>query len=149
MENKFTSEVLLNVIIRLVGPIEPTGDSSLDNNRLDSINLLLSTMKQLHLVIDNIAYKYQNSKLASEQKICKAANEYLDWLGIEDSQQLTPMWKRAKEHMVLGENDFFFTLDENGEMSPYWDTEVEVGQYYLSKMDLEKLSKEKENGEGE
>lgn len=52
------------------------------------------------------------------------------------------VWKKAKEGFKCGEDDFVFTLDKDGKMSPYWDTEVEEGQYYLTKQDLENLPKE-------
>ena len=53
-----------------------------------------------------------------------------------------PRWKKAKEYMKLGPNDFVFTLDSDGKCSPYWDTEVEEGQFYIAESDLENLPKE-------
>lgn len=55
-----------------------------------------------------------------------------------------PRWKKAKEYMELGPNDFVFTLDSDGKCSPYWDTEVEKGQFYITESDIENLPKEDE-----
>ena len=37
---------------------------------------------------------------------------------------------------------YFVTLDSNGKCSPYWDTEVEEGQFYITESDIENLPKE-------
>lgn len=62
--------------------------------------------------------------------------------GKAEAMKDLPRWKKAKEYMKLGLDDFCFTLDNNGKMSPYWDTEIEKGQYYITEADLEKLPKE-------
>ena len=62
--------------------------------------------------------------------------------GREDEAKDLPRWKKAKEHIELGENDFVFTLEPDGNISPYWDTEVEKGQYYITEQDILRLPKE-------
>ena len=77
-----------------------------------------------------------------------------NWKEIEDTAELyvtrikaaalkdLPRWKKAKEYMKLGPNDYVFTLDSDGKCSPYWDTEVEKGQFYITESDIENLPKE-------
>ena len=73
--------------------------------------------------------------------IIKSANSYAQRIRNIVLNDL-PRWKKAKEYTKLGSNDYVFTLDNNGKCSPYWDTEVEKGQYYITESDLEKLPKE-------
>ena len=63
-------------------------------------------------------------------------------LGKEVALKDLPRWKKAKEYIKLGPNDFCFTLDSNGKTTPYWDTEIEKGQYYITESDIENLPKE-------
>lgn len=73
----------------------------------------------------------------------KVAQKFID-IGKEEALKDLPRWKKAKEYMKLGPNDFVFTLDSDGKCSPYWDTEVEEGQFYITESDIENLPKEDE-----
>ena len=73
---------------------------------------------------------YLNGYAQGKQDTLKAALESL------------PKWKKSDRYMECGVDDFFFTLEDDGKMSPYYSTEIEEGQYYLSKQDLLNLPKE-------
>ena len=74
---------ILKVINYLIGNITPIGDEAADEVSMQNIEKLISIMKGLHLKIDEIAsLKYEG--LDSKKRIIKLANDYLDWLGIEE-----------------------------------------------------------------
>lgn len=73
---------------------------------------------------------YRNGYAQGKQDALKAALESL------------PKWKKSDRYIECRVDDFFFTLEDNGEMSPYYSTEIEEGQYYISKRDLLNLPKE-------
>lgn len=66
--------------------------------------------------------------------------------GLEDGKAEAlkglPRWKKAKENIEIGSDDFCFTLDNDGKMDPYWGIEVKKGQYYITESDIENLPKE-------
>lgn len=53
-----------------------------------------------------------------------------------------PKWKKSDRYIECGVDDFFFTLEDDGKISPYYSTEIEEGQYYISNQDLLNLPKE-------
>lgn len=72
------------------------------------------------------------------RKVLATAKE----IGREEALKDLPRWKKAKEYIPLGLDDFCFILDGDGKMSPYWDTKIEKGQYFITESDIEKLPKE-------
>lgn len=116
--------------------------------------LLSLARKQLQPEIDE-AYKTADEVMyrkGKEDGIVEARNDITARIialkqakdRAEEALKDLPRWKRAKEYMELGPNDFVFTLDSNGKCSPYWDTEVEKGQFYITESDIENLPKEDE-----
>jgi hypothetical protein len=76
-------EEILRLIEYLIGNITPIGDEAADEVSMQNIEKLISIMKKLHLRIDEIAsLKYEG--LDSKKRVIKLANDYLDWLGIEE-----------------------------------------------------------------
>ena len=76
-------EEILKLIGFLIGNITPIGEESADEVAMQNIEKLISIMKKLHLRIDEIAsLKYEG--LDSKKRVIKLANDYLDWLGIEE-----------------------------------------------------------------
>ena len=71
----------------------------------------------------------------------KKSTELLDLARNEILKSL-PKWKKSDRDIKCGVDDFFFTLEDDGKMSPYYSTEIEEGQYYISEQDLLNLPKE-------
>ena len=76
-------EEILKLIGFLIGNITPIGDEAADEVAMQNIEKLISIMKELHLKIDEIAsLKYEGCD--SRKRVIELANEYLDWLRIEE-----------------------------------------------------------------
>ena len=78
------------------------------------------------------------AKVYSRELLELAKKELQQEMGSKD----LPRWKKAKKSWACAVGEFLFTLDKSGTMSPYWETEVEEGQYYITEQDILKLPKE-------
>jgi hypothetical protein len=76
-------EEILKLIGFLIGNITPIGSESADEVAMQNIEKLISIMKELHMKIDEIASLKDNG-YDSKKRVIKLANDYLDWLGIEE-----------------------------------------------------------------
>ena len=73
---------LHEIVCRLVGPIQPVGETHEDNRRLDNIKVFIELTDRLLLDIDDAASKI-DSHMASVKAIAKRAADYYTKLGIE------------------------------------------------------------------
>lgn len=77
------TEEILKLLNILIGNVKPIGDAHSDEQAKKNLELLISVAKEIHLKIDDVATR-QDSKYASIKEVAKVANDYLDWLGIEE-----------------------------------------------------------------
>ena len=77
------TEEILKLLNILIGNIKPIGDAHADEQAKKNLELLISVAKEIHLKIDDVSSR-QDSKYASIKEVAKIANDYLDWLGIEE-----------------------------------------------------------------
>ena len=75
-------EEILKLIECLIGNIIPIGDEAVDEVAMQNIEKLIPIMKELHLRIDTVA-SLKDEGYDSKKRVIKLANDYLDWLGIE------------------------------------------------------------------
>jgi hypothetical protein len=75
---------IYEVVKKLVGPIEPVGDTSIDNERLDNLTTMTALANQLIIDIDRIRYSYENNHQYSMKKASEVAEKFLDSLGIKE-----------------------------------------------------------------
>lgn len=81
-ENSDAAKVL-DVIKKLVGPIEPYGDSAIDRNRLKNIMVFLSVFDEMHtILVNDILWKYRDDKRGSVAAIVDATKTYLTSIGV-------------------------------------------------------------------
>ena len=74
---------LIDVVRRLVGPIDPVGDQGIDNKRFENLKAMTKLVDRLVGDIDCVA----ENKLRYEFSMKRAgefADKFLDDLGIED-----------------------------------------------------------------
>jgi hypothetical protein len=76
-------EEILKLIECLIGNIIPIGDEAVDEVAMQNIEKLIPIMKELHLRIDTVA-SLKDEGYDSMKRVIKLANDYLDWLGIEE-----------------------------------------------------------------
>ena len=78
-----SKEEILKLLRYLIGNIVPIGDESTDNLAMQNMEKLISIMKELHMEIDSVA-SLKDEGLDTKKQVIKLADDYLDWLGIEE-----------------------------------------------------------------
>ena len=78
------SEQIYEVLKRLVGPVEPWADSSIDAERFKNMEKFIEIFQEMHTVIDDIAYRYKDSPYGSAKQIGLLAERQIDSMGITE-----------------------------------------------------------------
>lgn len=78
-----TDKDIFEVVTKLCGRVEPQGDASIDADRFENMEKFIGVFREMHKVIDEVAYRYQNSPYASEKRIGELASKQIDDMGIE------------------------------------------------------------------
>ena len=68
---------LYEIVSKLTGDIEPTGDNSIDLDRLDNLEIYLDLCDSMLTDIQSIANQYKDSTAASEQNIGERAEDFI------------------------------------------------------------------------
>jgi hypothetical protein len=71
------------VIDKLIGPTTPIGESGVDADRLENMKKLIEVFNRIHIHIDHIAYRFEDSPRHSEAAIGKLASKHIESMGIE------------------------------------------------------------------
>mgnify|MGYP003544712328 CR=1 FL=1 len=73
------------IIMKLIGPIKPVGETTQDNSRYDNLVELCDLVDGLVGLIDNINYKYEDSQEFSVKRASDYAKHFLtNTLGIKE-----------------------------------------------------------------
>ncbi|MEX0595971.1 MAG: hypothetical protein WD512_05665 [Candidatus Paceibacterota bacterium] len=118
---------IYEVLTKLIGPVEPMADAAVDSNRYENMEKFIEVFREMHMVIDDIAYQYADSPYGSAKRIGELADKQLDDMGIgeEETKQtivIAPvgceMYLTAgKEYLVIGEVKLFFSIiDDYGDV---------------------------------
>ena len=75
---------VIDIVNKLIGPIEPVGETHVDDGRYENLQQMLKLMQALHMQIDEIAHENKGRQEYSMSRAGKLADAYLDWLGIEE-----------------------------------------------------------------
>ena len=78
------SEQIIEVLNKLIGPIEPVADSAIDSDRKKNMELYIEVFKSMHMSIDDIAYRHSESIYHSQKEIGQMAKKQLDEMGIPE-----------------------------------------------------------------
>lgn len=79
-----TGKDIFEVVTKLTGKVEPYADSAIDAERFENMEKFIEVFREMHRVIDDVAYRYKNTPYASAKRISDLANKQLDDMGIED-----------------------------------------------------------------
>jgi hypothetical protein len=60
-----TKEIVLEVIEKLIGKINPMADAAFDSDRLKNLKLFIEVCDEMNTMIDDIAYKHKDTKYGS------------------------------------------------------------------------------------
>ena len=64
---------LIDIVDKLVGNIEPVGDTTIDNERFENLKVYCELINVMVRKVDDVTYNNRNSTLASVKK----ANDYI------------------------------------------------------------------------
>lgn len=75
---------LHEIVMKLVGSVNPVGETNLDNQRFENLKVLQDLIDKLVSKIDNVACRNKNSHEFSRKRAADSAAEFLTkTLGIE------------------------------------------------------------------
>ncbi len=66
-----------DVIMKLVGPIDPIGSTHVDNERFENLKILCNLVDSLVTDIDNVAYKNERASEFSKKRAAEFAANFL------------------------------------------------------------------------
>jgi len=73
------------IVMRLVGPIDPIGETNTDNARFENLKVLCELVDDLVSAIDGVAYKHKDSYEYSRKRAADYASNFMTKnLGIPD-----------------------------------------------------------------
>lgn len=75
---------LLDIVLKLTGPIDPIGETHADNARFENLKQLLQLMKELHAKVDAIANTNCDRGEFSMRRAGLECQKYLNWLGVPE-----------------------------------------------------------------
>ena len=77
-----TNMDIYEIVKRLIGPINPTGESNADNDKLENLKVMTELIAQLLVDVDYVAYRYKNNHQLSMKKASVFASDFQDSIGI-------------------------------------------------------------------
>lgn len=74
---EMSKEIVLEVINKMIGEIDPVADSSIDSKRLENITLFIQVLDEMHAMIYNIPNRWKDTNYGSVFPITKACRDQL------------------------------------------------------------------------
>ena len=68
---------LIDIVDKLVGRIDPIGDTAIDNERFENLKVYCELIDTMVRNIDDIAYNNMNSELSSIKKAADYASDFM------------------------------------------------------------------------
>jgi hypothetical protein len=72
------------IVKKLIGKINPIGETNTDAERFENLKEVCKLIDELHIEIDDIAYRNKDSKKFSVKRSVDYINQFLDNLGIKE-----------------------------------------------------------------
>jgi hypothetical protein len=73
-----------DVVKKLIGPINPVGETNEDNRRLENLKAMCELMDAIFLDIDYVSYNYRDRHEFSIKRANEYAKKHIDSMGIVD-----------------------------------------------------------------
>lgn len=67
---------------KVIGNINPVADAAIDNKRFENLKLFIEVFDEMHTMIDEIHYKWKDTKYSSVQPFVKTCEEQFNRMGI-------------------------------------------------------------------
>lgn len=71
------AEQVLKVVKKLIGPIEPVGESNTDTERTENLEQFLKLYDEIDSIVNDIAWDYKDRHEASVKKMVKMCTKAL------------------------------------------------------------------------
>jgi len=71
-----------DVVKKLIGPINPVGETNTDNERFENLKAMCELVDQLLTDIDDVAYKNKDRHELSMKRAGEYASKFYDKIGI-------------------------------------------------------------------
>lgn len=71
-----------DVVIKLIGPIEPIGETNTDNNRFENLKAMTELVDELLTDIDTVVYLNKDRSEYSRKRAGQFASEFYKKIGI-------------------------------------------------------------------
>lgn len=75
---------IYDVVMKLIGPVSPIGESDEDNRRYENLKNLTQLMDSIHTEIDDISTLYRNDHRYSMKRAGEYCNKFLTDMGIKE-----------------------------------------------------------------
>ena len=75
---------IYEVVKKLVGEIEPIGETQTDDKRFENLKVMTKLIEKLLYDVDNVAYQYKNNHQYSMKRSAEYASKFQDDLGIQE-----------------------------------------------------------------
>ena len=72
---------IYDVVMKLIGPVTPVGESNEDNLRYENLKNFTELMDQIHSAIDDISYTCKNDHRYSVKRAGQHCDKFLTDLG--------------------------------------------------------------------
>ena len=79
---EMTKEIIMELLERVIGNINPVADGTIDGGRIKNLELFIEVFDEMHIMIDDIPYRWKDTKYGSVIPFIKACNDQLDRMGI-------------------------------------------------------------------
>lgn len=67
-----------DVVLRLIGPVDPVGETNADNARFENLKALCELTEELVCIIDEVSYKNKDSYEYSVKRAGEYAFDFID-----------------------------------------------------------------------
>ena len=75
---------IYDVVMKLVGPIQPVGETRTDDERFENLKVLCTVTDRLVAAIDDIGYRCKDAHQYSIKRAADRATKFMNDLGIPD-----------------------------------------------------------------
>jgi len=77
-----TKEIVMELLHKVIGDINPCADSTIDRQRINNLKLFIDVFDEMHTMIDDISYRWKDTKYGSVKPFVEACNVQLYQMGI-------------------------------------------------------------------
>lgn len=78
------SEQVIEVLEKLIGPIEPAGETHTDNVRLENLKNYIEVLDHLHTEVDRISCEYEKYHQHSIKEMQQMCSKHIKSMGIKN-----------------------------------------------------------------